>query len=198
MFMGSEVTMNRTLLLAPLAALALLLGCGGGNGSSSSPTPASSLAYTDPTSTGWRLTKDSSSTSTCLVLSLVGPSTTTARGVALTLSAPTAKLTYAKFSDGMYIQDGGVFTLYVSDSTEAQLLAGGVKNGELNLGLFQKGTTQSAKNCGKPLLKFALGLASGATTGNTSLTISKAKILNASSSPSLEDISVAVGTITLN
>jgi len=185
--------------LVPVAALMLLFGCGGGGGggtTTASSTTASSLSYSDPSGTGWRLVKDTTnSTSTRLVLSLVGPTATKARGVALTLTAPSAQLSYGKFSDGTYIQDGGTFELYVSDSSEPQLLAGGVQSGSLTLGVFQKGSSQTAKSCGTTLLQFALDIADGASTGSASLTVSKAQML--SSSSALQTITVSTGTVTL-
>lgn len=186
--------------IAPVAALVLLFGCGGGGGGGSTTTPtttiATSVAYTNPTGPGWRLEKDASSTSTRLVLNLVGPAGTTARGVAMTLQAG-SKLDYGKFSDDRYIKDLGIFDLTYASSSEVPLLAGGVKNGQLMLGIFQKGSLKPAKDCGSPLFQFALDLQSGVTTGTVSLTVSKAQYLPAGLG-AMVDVTPAVGTITLN
>lgn len=184
--------MNKIFAFAPVAAWVLLMGCGGGGGTSS--VPATSIYYSNPGGSGWRLLKDASSTDTRLVLSLVGPASATASGVALTLQASDTQVTYAKFSDGTYIQDGGTFKLYATYTDEPQLLAGGVKNGQLTLGAFQKnGTTAVA--CGSSLLKFALEIPDGAMTGRVPLTIVKAQMLDAAGT--LQTISVSAGTLKL-
>lgn len=126
-----------------------------------SPTTASALAYTDPpASAGWRLVRDPSSTSTRLVLGLVGPAGTLTRGAGLNLRAP-AGLRFATFEGGAPVEDGGVYELLSMEEAPAEpvALAGGVKEGNLlSAGAFQKDRRRSAKDSGATLLRIALEL----------------------------------------
>lgn len=175
----------RTLALGILAAAALL-GCGSGPGSSSAPppAPAATLGYTDPTSTGWRLVKDPSSTPSRLVLALVGPSGTKTRGVGFNLQAgPGAR--WSAFTGGLPIQDTGVFELRNSepnpnlppDPDEYVLLNGGVMDSNvLTVGIFQKDRRVAAKDASQPLLRIAIE-PDHATVGQIPLTLKKARVL---------------------
>jgi hypothetical protein len=155
--------------------LSLTLACGGGNSRGIPPaSPATGLAYADPTSTGWRLVKDASSTSTRLVLNLVGPAGLKTRGAGFNLLAP-ATVRFGKFittdrvTTELPIQDTGVYSLLnhdprdlgnesiPNDPLEPKLLAGGVKKGNLlTVGIFQKDRYQSAKESGRALCQIAL------------------------------------------
>jgi hypothetical protein len=164
-------------LLLPLSSLllGLALACGGGSGGSSgtaSAKPAKSLSYTDPSSTGWRLVKDATSTPTRIVLNLVGPSGLMTRGAGFNLVAP-AGIRFGTFPSAnpvpdigvpdFPIRDTGVYELKNTDNTgdplEPVLLAGGVKPGNLlTVGIFQKDRRASAKDSGVPLCQIALEL----------------------------------------
>ena len=145
-------------LLLPLA-----LACGGSSSSSSataSSTPAKSLAYSDPSGPGWRLVKDASSTSTRIVLDLVGPSGLMTRGVGFNLQA-SAKLKFGTFANGLPINDTGVYQLLsaAADPNEPVALIGGVKPGNLlSVGIYQKDRAQSAQDSGSPLCQIAVVL----------------------------------------
>lgn len=161
---------QRHLPLALLSGLALcgLLACGG---SSSTPnaaatsTPASTLVYTDPVGTGWRLVKDGTSTPTRLVLNLVGPSGTLTRGVGFNLQAAPG-VRFAAFPNGLAVRDTGVYKLRSAGSTDLQepvALVGGVKPGNLlSVGIYQKDRDQAAQDSGVPLCQIALQLDEGA------------------------------------
>jgi hypothetical protein len=156
--------------------LSLTLACGGGNsGGTPAAAPAKGLAYSDPTGSGWRLVKDASSTSTRLVLNLVGPAGLKTRGAGFNLQAPgTIRfghfVTTDRVSTGLPIRDTGVYSLLnhdprdplteipiTNDPLEPRLLAGGVKKGNLlTVGIFQKDRYQSAKDSGSPLCQIAL------------------------------------------
>ena len=207
-------------ILSPVLALALGLACGGGSNSTpaSTPTPASAqaLAYTDPTGTGWRLVKDTSSTPTRLVLNLVGPSGLKTRGVGFNLQAPTF-VKFGAFSSGLPIQDAGVYQLTTvgsTDPSEPLAITGGVKKGNLlSVGIYQKDRDQAAQDSGAMLCQIAILLdpAAKLTTGTTlPLSIIKAKVIpedigavtddqwTLDKKMRMADISVAVGTLTAN
>jgi hypothetical protein len=129
----------------------------------------SGLAYTNPTGTGWRLLKDATSTPTRLVLNLVGPAGAKGRGVGLNLRGDAA-VKFAKFANGSYIQDLGVFrlnnkhgaiTIYGEAATkDVGTLVGGVKEGGrvLSVGAFQKDRRWPAQALDQPLFQIALEL----------------------------------------
>jgi hypothetical protein len=154
--------------------LGLGLACGGGSSTSTSaparPAPASGLAYVDPTGSGWRLVKDATSTSTRLVLNLVGPTGLRTRGVGFNLQAPST-VKFGAFPNGLALQDTGVYQLRgvgSVDAAEPVALVGGVKPGNvLTVGIFQKDRAQAAQDSGVALCQIALvfdaaqGLAKG-------------------------------------
>lgn len=160
---------SRTRLALSLSILGLLGGCGGASSSAPAAAKAASLAYTDPTGTGWRLMKDSTSTPTRLVLNLVGPAGEKGRGVGLNLRAGTM-VTFAKFPGGGYINDLGVFKLtnkagamniYGELATrDVTALVGGLKEGGrvLSVGAFQKDRRWPAQALDRPLFQIAIDL----------------------------------------
>lgn len=197
-----------------LLALALIVGlavaCGGGSGTPAAPTAsapagvaATGLAYTDPTSTGWRLVQDPASTPTRLLLNLVGPTGLKTRGVAFNLQAPPA-VKYGtfhvdipgtdKFSEHP-IKDLGVYYLLnttpqlgwypytqgIRHPLEPIMLGGGLKPGNvLTAGIFQKDRREGAKESGVPLCQIALELnaTAGAVSGEAlPLAVPKAKYM---------------------
>lgn len=204
--------------ISKIAILGLLLtgfiACGGG--SDPAAPLAKGLAYTNPTGTGWRLVKDSSSTSTHLVLNLLGPATSKSRGVGFNLEGEGA-VKFSKFSNGLYVQDGGTYELFNLDAAvpgspdDSALLNGGVKGTLLSVGIFQKDRRLTAKDHGGPLLRIAMDF-DPATTGllNTgtplSFQIKKAKIIpedigdyndwaSVKAKSKMEDITIAIGTL---
>lgn len=173
---------NSPRLALSLAVLALLGACGGSGAPPPPPAPpaATGLAYTDPAGTGWRLVKDASSTAARLVLNLVGPAGEKGRGVAFNLRSDGA-VKFAKFANGTYINDLGVFqlgnkhgALSVVDGTpvakDVGAIVGGVKEGGrvLSVGAFQKDRRWPAQALDRPLYQIAIafdagqGLAAGA------------------------------------
>lgn len=167
--------MRKPILTLPILMMGLFLACGGGSDSrstASSSTPAKSFSYQDPTTTGWRLVKDATSTPTRLVLDLVGPSGLKTRGAGFNLVAPKG-VHFGTFPSAnpvpdlgapdFPINDTGVYELKNTDNTgdplEPVLLAGGVKPGnKLTVGIFQKDRRASAKDSGVPLCQIALEL----------------------------------------
>jgi len=179
-------TRSLPLLLSGLV-LGFSLACGGGSHStpatSATAPAAAGLTYTDPTGSGWRLLKDASSTSTRLVLNLVGPSGLKTRGVGFNLQAP-ATVKFGAFANGLAIHDAGVYqllSLAQADPNEPVALIGGVKPGNiLTAGIFQKDRAQAAQNSGIPLCQIALvfDATSGLHAGDKlPLQITKAKVI---------------------
>ncbi len=204
----------RTLALGIVAAVALV-GCSSSTDSTSTPpAPAATLSYAEPTSTGWRLVKDPSSTSSRLVLALVGPSGTKTRGVGFNLQAGPG-VRWSTFTGGLPIQDTGVFELRNSepnpnlppDPDEYVLLNGGVMDGNvLTAGIFQKDRRVAAKDASQPLLRIAVELVQF-VPGQIPLTLKKARTLpddigaytddpaTVLTKSHLETIDIAVGTL---
>lgn len=208
-----------SLLPALAFALGLSLACGGGSHSAPAPAPAPAqpaqgLVYTDPAGTGWRLVKDASTTTTKLVLNLVGPAGLKTRGVGFNLQAP-AGVKFAAFSGGLPIKDGGVYQLTMAGSTdpsEPLALTGGVKKGNLlSVGIYQKDRDQAAQDSGATLCQIALQFDAAAalsTGAPLALSIPKAKVVpedigavtddawTLDKKMRMTDITIAVGTLT--
>lgn len=163
---------TRLSCLALAGLLGTLVACGGSKHAAdpASPSvapavPASGLAYTDPTSTGWRLVKDPTSTPTRLVLNLVGPSGLRSRGIGFNLKAPET-VAFGTFEGDVFAKDAGVFDLLnrhrggywdMPTNPEPVFFASGVKPGNLlTVGLFQKDRMLDAKVVSRPLLQVAL------------------------------------------
>jgi len=197
-------------LLTLLALSALVAGCGGGDATpaaapppqQASPTPPATaptrLDYTDPTSSGWKLVKDVSSTPTRLVLDLVGPAGTQTRGVGFNLKRGMG-LAFATFDNGGWAHDTGVFQLKGSNSnfesyagTDADpvlFVSAPLKSGDvLSTGIFQKDRTNVPKDSTAPLVQVAVTLADfsktsvaavNASTDPYRLRVTKARIVPA-------------------
>lgn len=148
-----------------LALAALMTACGGGGGGSSTPPPlpppakATSLAYSDPAGSGFRLLRQPESTPTKLVLGLMGPTGGQGRGIAFTLTADPAQVDVVKVADGdsEYLQPGTVFDLGSGPRIHKGLLQGGA----LRATLAQKGIS-APKTMNGILAKFALQFRSSA------------------------------------
>jgi hypothetical protein len=168
--------MNTKLLLA-FAFTATLAACGGDSGDSAPPPPPpvapkvapTTLSYTDPTSSGWRLVKDAASTPTRLVLDLVGPAGTQTRGVGFNLKRGMG-LAFTTFANGGYAADTGVFQLkgtntnfesYAgTDADPVLFVSAPLKSGDvLSTGIFQKDRTNVPKDSAAPLVQVAVTLA---------------------------------------
>lgn len=219
-------------VLALGLGLGLSLACGGGSDTPSSAATASPLAtglsYTDPTTTGWRLVKDETSTPTRLVLNLMGPSGLKTRGAGFNLQGP-ATVHFGTFSEtAMPVRAGHVYELLnidprdpwtgepiPNDPQEPLLLAGGVKPGNLlTAGIFQKDRRATAKDSGAVLLQIALEFDPTAKLGQGDalpLAITKSKYMaedigSFSINPTTEmrqkahlvDMTIALGTLRAN
>jgi hypothetical protein len=188
-------TMNRSHQLLGASLLISLFACGGGGGGDTpNPPPASpkasGLLYTDPSGTGWRFVKDGSSTSTHLVLNLLGPSAGSGHGVAFTLAVDPAKATWSKVvpADSEYVKN-----VAYNLGSGSQFFKSRVQAGSLSVGVFQKGVAGAAVPYSGPLVRVALDFVSGSAP-NTAIpiTVSGTQELTASG---MGPITVAAGTL---
>ncbi|MET0401649.1 MAG: hypothetical protein ABW123_04560, partial [Cystobacter sp.] len=152
--------------------------------------------YTDPTTTGWRLVKNTTASSgSHLVLDLVGPTGQSGRGVSLTLSVDPTRAYWTKVAEAdTELVTNRLFTL----GAAPQLLKGASRaDGTLNVGVFHKGTGGTATPYSGALISVALDVKSGPSVPAGSripLSFVKGQILTATGD--LRNITVAVGTLT--
>jgi hypothetical protein len=133
------------------------------------PVAPAHLSYTDPTSSGWKLVKDASSTDTRIVLDLVGPAGTQTRGVGFNLKKGMG-LSFGTFAGGAFALDTGVFQLkgtntnwesFAGTAADPVLFVSApLKSGNvLSTGIFQKDRTNAPKDSAAPLVQVAVTLA---------------------------------------
>lgn len=180
--------------LAGLTLLALAACSGGGGGNSQPPVPpktiADTLTYTAPSGTGLLLLRDASSTSTRLVLNVVGPASTALSGVGFQLTADQTKVTWANLGSDK------VSSTFFSNTIVKTKLSGDT----LQAGVFQKGTTAPVTTGSASVLaQVALDLKSGLAVGTT-ITLSapagKSAIMNPSTNPTVTTpLTLNVGTL---
>ncbi|HJW33580.1 MAG TPA: hypothetical protein VJ505_09480 [Holophagaceae bacterium] len=191
----------RTSLSALFAGTTLILSlaCGGGGGGGGTTTtppapPATTLAYTDPTSGMYQVKKNAGlSTSTHLVLDVVGAGAPNGAGLAFTLTADATRLTWTKvaLADAEYIQNGAVLTL----GSAPLPLKGKVSGSTLVGGLGQKGLGGSVALNGV-LARFAVDLKASAPKGTAALAQTKAQVLQ--SDGTISAITLTFGTLSAN
>ena len=182
--------------------LAALLACGGGGGGSSTPAPpptATSLAYADPASGTYRLVKNASSSGSHLVLDLVGPTTGTAMGVSINLSADTTKVTWVD------VPTGGTTAVLMQNGTQFNLGSGTpIQKAKATGAILQATVAQKAPTAPAPLngpllrvaldLKPGLGLAQGTAISLSADAVKCQVLADTASLPA--GITVSVGTLT--
>lgn len=214
--------MNFRTLIPAATCVLLFTACGGSSHPSPQPPAlAAGLAYVNPTlgKAEWGLLKDITSTSTHLVLNLVGPTDATKyRGVGFSIDTPAASgARFAPFkgTDGKsigYFKDGGIFLDKDPSGADMapMLAAGGMKGQKLMVGIFQRtddgifGTAgATAKDCNNVVLQIALDFdpSAKALPGTVPITIQKAQAIPESittlSTRRMKDITLKAGTLTL-
>ncbi len=157
--------------------------------------PAATLAYTDPTTGTFQLKKNTTlSTTTHLVLDLVGPAATTGSGISAAFTVDTTKVSWANVAAadaaGTYVQTGGAFTL----GTGTQILKGKVTAGVLQVTAAQKGTA-SPVALNTPLVRVALDLKASQAPGAITLSANAGKAYYTDASGNITATTVIVGTI---
>ena len=162
--------------------------------------PATSLSYTDPAAaTGVYLLKKNAalSTSTHLVLEVVGPITGTGNGLSVSLVADTSKVTWVDVpvggSTSTLVQNGTQFNL----GTGVLILKAKATGTSLQATVAQKGATAASLN--GVLLRVALDLKAGLPVGVVSLSAvgAKCQLLDASGNiTTITTITLTPGTLT--
>lgn len=178
-----------------LLALTGLVGCGGASTSDAPATqPPAKLSYTPPSSLGYRLVADPSSTPTTLVLNLVGPVGATARGVHLNVYSDGAKVAWAAPAGSATLaKPGTAFDL----GTGLPLLKNTIIDQELQVSLYQKGSTSAATLSDQPMFSVALALKPGAAQGPVTLKVRPGcQVMDAAGNTS--GIQVAAGSVVVN
>jgi len=187
-----------TKFLSASAALALtgFLACGGGGGGSSAPPPtATSFSYVDPTTGKYLLKKNTTlSTTTHLVLDLVGPASATGSGVTATFSTDPTKVAWANVATtdpaSTFVQNGTAFNL----GAAPQILKGKVTIGTLQVTAAQKGTG-SPVSLNAPLLRIALDLKPSQTAGAITFSVDNTKCQVLNGTGTIGPMDVSVGTL---
>jgi hypothetical protein len=174
---------TRLLLLAVLALSAA--ACGSGTNTNDSTPTQLSYVNPSPDAGAWQLVQDPSSTSSELVLALVGPAGVKTRGVGFNLQADSS-VHFMAFDGGVPAEDTGVYQLRAAipdpnlpaDIAEPTFMSAGVKPGNLlTVGIFQKDRTLPAVDSSVAVLRIKLDLAAGAKAGPVALKVVKAKVM---------------------
>jgi hypothetical protein len=179
----------RLSILACSGALLSTLACGGG--ASSDVAPAITLNYTNPTTANadWQLVKDSTSSTSRLVLDLMAPTAptvTSGQGITLILTTDTSKATWATFSSGSYVSGLPYATPLLANKASV--------NGSALRIVVAQNPAGSATYSNAPVLQVALNMASGAAIGSGSLTVASAYHLSRDATSDITS-SIDLGTI---
>ena len=177
------------LLLAGLAACS-----GGSNASTATSGTATTLSYTAPVSRGYRLVQNAASTSTHLVLDLVGADGAQAQGVTFNISCDGAKAAWsAPIAGAGLVMNGKAFNL----GTGVPLMKILATPSDVQAALYQKAGTPAASLQDQVLLTVALDLKPGAPKGPVALSgFRGAQIQDANGID--QTIAVAIGSLVAN
>lgn len=131
--------------------------------------------------------KDSTSSTSRLVLDLMAPTGTSGQGITLILTADTSKATWATFSSGSYLS-GIHYTPLLADKVS-------VEGSALRIVIAQQPGTAVTYGS-TPVLQVALNVASGAAIGNASLTATAGYHLDGTAASSTP-ITIDAGTLSV-
>ena len=189
--------------LPVLAALLTLAACGGGGGGGGSTSGGSggggttlALAYVSPTgyasqATQCALVLDAASTSSNLILDVIGPKGFGAVGLTFAFDVDTTKATW---STSPVVTNGNVFTL----GTGTQLCQGWVTGKRLQGIVASKGLGNQVSDAGTGIVaKISLTPVKGATAGTVTLTDAGLGNLMDNNGPPALPVHFSVGTLTL-
>ena len=180
----------RPIGFAALAGILVSLAACGGNNPAATASTGPQLTYVNPTAGGYRLVLNGGSTSSKVLLDLVGPTGAKIQGGLVNLHADTTKVAWANPGGAdAYVLPGGTLAL----GTGTALLKSKVAGPVLQAGLFQKGSASAATLGQQAIFTVALDLVKGAK-GTVSLTSPSAQILDAAGTT--QAVTVAVGTLT--
>jgi len=186
--------LSQCLMALPLA---LLLACGGGS-SSSSPSRATRIAYAPPASGSYQLLLNAEkSTSTHLVLNLLGPTGTAGRGVAFHLVAEPGQLKWSKVDNG----DAEFARSPAFETAPGTILRARAASGDLQVGAFLTSAFVPSVTFDRTvvLATVALDLVPETPPGTATLRPGNgaALMLPATQGADPVAISIAVGTVSL-
>jgi hypothetical protein len=194
-------------LFLPFLACAAMLGlaaCGGGGGVSGSSSSSSggggtattgTLTYVNPTGYSnvfyqCALVQDPSSTSTTLVLDVIGPYQIPAVGLSFAFDVDTSQ---AVWSTSPVVTNGNLFT---NGNVIAQ---GWVAGGRLQGLVTTKGMANQVKDASSGIIaKIALTAAPGAKAGTIIINDAGFGTLMDNSGPPATPVAFSIGTLTLN
>ena len=186
-------------LIFSLTAL-LLLGLVACSGGSDSPSPqpnpiptikyASSLVYTDPGGSGYRLLRNANSTASKLILELRGPASDSGTGVNFGIQTEINKVSFVKVSDSdVEFVQSSVFQL---GSTEPRLIKSVIDGVTMRISMAQKGQG-NARPLGNIIARVAVQLGTVEQGATISLKAIDAEIMLADGT--FKPIEIAVGEL---
>lgn len=189
--------MKRVVPSFAVLALGLVLACGGGGGGGGTvtqPPPtntwASSLTYTDPPGTGFRLLKNSgSSTPSRLVLELVGPSGQSGQGVTFILNAEASKVSWTNPPGAGTLVKNLAFNL---GNVTPALVGKDKGGGTLQGAAFQKSGSQPL---GQPLVQVCLEFIGNNVPVNSTINLAFTSGNTLSDSGTIASSQIAVGKL---
>ncbi len=155
------------------------------------------LSYVDPTSGTYRWIKNSSlSTSNLIVFDLVTTDSQLVSGIAFTMNTDFSKAVFSKVnsSDNMYVQNGTVFNI----GSSIPIFYSNQASSTLTAVVAQKGSSGIPINGSSAVLaRIALVANQTGTVGTVNLTPIRAQI-NVQGIPNPVNITITAGTLTLN